>query len=174
MLYADQYLSPSELGLETLTPEIQVNISEKTDDNGVPVDGVVTAIIDVREDLKFHRDLDREKGDPFNQFFAQDGEINPRVTEVLASIIRDRYKGDDFAIDGETEISEDFFTFSLYLDVPVETTVEELGAKIWEETELVKFSNEVDPGTFGVPYLFGSLMYEGLRELVERQYRAEG
>jgi hypothetical protein len=30
---------------------------------------------------------------------------------------------------------------------------------------LVKFSNEVDPGTFNSPYLFGSLVYDGLREL---------
>jgi hypothetical protein len=164
-LYQDQMFSATELGLETLTPYIQVNISEKTDDNGETIPGVVTAVIDVREDLEFHRNLDREKGDPFNQMFAQDGEISPRVTEVLANIIRDRYNGDDFGIDGMTETSDDFFTFTIYLDVPAEIDAGRLGEMIWEDTELVKFSNEVDPGTFGSPYLFGSLIYDGLRGL---------
>jgi hypothetical protein len=165
MLTNDMYLTAPELGLETLTPQIDVNIADKTDDDGHVIEGVVTAVVDVREDLRFHRDLDRSKGDPMNQFFTEDNDISPRVTEVLANIIRDRYKGEDFGIEGDAEDGNDFFMFTIYLDVPADTTVEDLGVKIWEETELVKFSNEVDPGTFNSPYLFGSLVYDGLREL---------
>jgi hypothetical protein len=164
-LFQDQYLSATELGLEDLNQEIQVNISEKYDDEGNVVPGVVTAVIDVREDFRFHRELDRSKGDPHNQLFGADGEVSPRVTEVLAALVRDRYKGEDFGIDGMTEEDDDFFTFTVYVDVPEDTTVGDLGLKIWEETELVKFHNECDPGTFGSEYLFGSLIYSGLREL---------
>lgn len=164
MLEQDDYFTVTELGLEDLNPYINVNISELTDENGERVPGMVTAVIEVQENLKFHRDLDREKGDPFNQFFTEDGEMTDRVFKVLNNIIFRRYSGEDFEVDGDSA-DDDYFKFSIALDVPEDTTPEDLGALIWEKTALVQFHNECDPGTFGAEYLFGSLIYTGLREL---------
>lgn len=164
MLHQDQYINVYDLGLEDLNPFLQINVTEKTDDEGNPVPGMVTVLIDVQESLKFHRDLDRSKGDPFNQLFDADGLMTPDVYRALEKIISERYNGVDFSADGEIP-EEDFIQFTLVLDVPEDTTLEDLGGKIWEETELVKFHNEADPGTFGSQYLFGSLIYEELRKL---------
>lgn len=159
MLVQDAYLSAEELGLTELNPFVSVDISEKTDDEGNPVPGTVYASLSVTEDLEFHRNLDREKGDPMNQFFAEDSTMTERVQTVLEKIIEDRYKGEDL------EIEEDFIRFNIVLEVPEDTTPEDLGTKFWEDTALVQFHNEADPGTFGTPYLFGELVYAGLREL---------
>lgn len=158
MLTQDDFFSAAELGLDELNQYITVNISEKTDDNGNRIDGVVTAVIDVQENLKFHRDLDRSKGDPHNQLFQEDGLFSEGVYTALETIITERYKGEDFSADGDVGDDEDFIQFTLVLDVPEETTPAELGNKIWEDTEIVAFHNESDPGTFGSPYLFGSLI----------------
>jgi len=165
MLEQDDYFGADELGLDDLNQYIQINISEKTDDDGNRIDGTVTAVIDVQENLRFHRDLDREKGNPFNQLFDADGMFAPNVYKALETIIRERYKGEDFSADGDVDADDDFIQFTLVLDVPAETTPAELGGKIWEETEIVAFHNESDPGTFGSPYLFGSLIYDELRKL---------
>lgn len=165
MLSQDDYFGADELGLDDLNQYVQINISEKTDDEGNRIDGIVTAVIDVQENLRFHRDLDREKGNPFNQLFQEDGRFSPNVWKALETIITERYKGVDFSGDGDIDEDEDYIQFTIVLDVPAETTPPELGSQIWEETELIRFHNESDPGTFGTEYLFGSLIYDELRKL---------
>jgi len=162
MLTPEDFFDASDLGLSDLNPRIQVNISEYTNDGDTHPEGTVSAVIDVSEDFAFHRNLDRELGDKGKQLFAEDDEITDEAEKALEAIISERYNGVDFTLQEETA---EGFTFSIVLDVPATTTVEELSAKIWEETAVVKFHNEVDPGTFRSPYLFGSLMYEKLEEL---------
>lgn len=161
MLEQDDYYTAAELGLDGLNPFISCNISEEQDDNGNPT-GKVLAILTVQEDLEFHRNLDREKGDPCNQLFTADGVTTDAVDKVLAKLIEDRYKGEDLQWD---DTAKEWFQFDIVLTVDPETTPEDLGVKFWEETELVRFHNEADPGTFNSEYLFGSLIYTGLREL---------
>lgn len=160
-LFQDEYLTADELGLGELNPFLSCNISEETDDDG-NLTGKVLAILTVQEDLEFHRNLDREKGDPFNQLFTADGMTTDSVDKVLVKLIEDRYKGEDLQWD---DTAAEYFQFDIVLTVDPETTPEDLGLKFWEETELVRFHNEADPGTFGCEYLFGSLIYDGLREL---------
>lgn len=161
MLAQDDYFTATELGLELLNPFISCNISEETDNDGEPT-GKMLAILTVQEDLEFHRDLDREKGNPTNQLFNLDGRPTESVISVLRKLVEDRYKGEEFQLD---DSGTEYFEFELVRTVDADTTAEDLGVKFWEETELVRFHNEADPGTFNSPYLFGSLVYDGLREL---------
>lgn len=164
MLNPEDYFDASDLGLADLNPRIQVNISENNDAGETHPDGTVTAVIEVSEDLAFHSNLDAEKGDENRPLFTKDGELLPATEAALEAIIAERYKGVDFIL-SEEEGEDSYVTFTITLDVPATTTVEDLSEKIWNETEIVKFHNEADPGTFGTQYLFGSLMYEKLEEL---------
>jgi hypothetical protein len=161
MLNTDDFFDASDLGLSDLNPRIQVNISEYTNDGDTHPEGTVTAVIDVSEDFAFHRDLDRKLGDKENQLFAEDDEITDEAEEALKELIAERYDGIDFTLQEETA---EGFTFSIALDVPSTTTVEELSEKIWTDTKIVKFHNEVDPGTFNCQYLFGTLITEKLKK----------
>jgi hypothetical protein len=161
MLYSDQYFTATELGLEELNPFISCDIQEETDDEGNPT-GKMNAYLKVLEDLEFHRNLDREQGNPHNQLFTLEDRPTESVISVLRKLVEDRYKGENFELD---DTGTEYFEFEIVLTVDPETTPEDLGVKFWEETELVRFHNEADPGTFNSPYLFGSLVYDGLREL---------
>jgi hypothetical protein len=161
MLEQDEYFAAVELGLEQLNPFISCSISEETDDDGEPT-GKVFAILTVQEDLEFHRNLDREKGNPHNQLFTLEGRPTEAVISVLRKLVEDRYKGENFELD---DTGTEYFEFDIVLTVDPDQEAGDLGGKFWEETELVRFHNEADPGTFGSPYLFGSLIYEGLQKL---------
>jgi hypothetical protein len=160
-IFADEYLTAAELGLEELNPYMYCNITEHLDETGQP-DGKLSAVLTVQEDFRFHRDLDREKGNPHNQLFNLDGRPTEAVLTVLRNLVDERYHGEEFDLD---EDGTEWFQFDIVLTVDPETTAEDLGVKFWEYTELVRFHNEADPGTFNSPYLFGSLVYDGLREL---------
>lgn len=164
MLNPEDYFDAGDLGLDGLNPRISVDISENNDEGETHPEGTVTAVVEISEDLKFHLDLDKDKGDPDNQFFTAEGNLTDKAAEALEALVAERYNGVDFTL-YEEEGQESYFTFSIALEVPSDTTVEDLSAKIWEETETVKFHNEADPGTFGSQYLFGSLMYDKLKEL---------
>lgn len=161
MLEQDDFFTSAELELGELNPFITCNISEQVDENDVAT-GKVFAILTVQEDFEFHRNLDREKGNPANQLFNLDDRPTESVISVLRKLVVDRYKGEDLELD---DTGTEYFEFNIVLTVDAETTPAELGLKFWEETELVRFHNEADPGTFNSPYLFGSLVYEGLQEL---------
>lgn len=163
MLNPEDYFDAGDLGLSELNPRISVNISENDDEGNTHPAGTVTAVIEVSEDLKFHADLDKDSGLKEPALFTKEGELTDEAADALAVILEERYSGIDFTL-SDAEGADAYFTFSITLDLPAETTVEDLGVKIWEETEVVKFHNEVDPGTFGSRYLFGSLMYEKLAE----------
>lgn len=161
-LTTDEFYTATELGLEDLNQYVYLNTYETyTEDGRDVLEDKVLAVLTVTEELAFHRKLDREKGDPHNQMFTIEDRPTEAVLSVLRKLIEDRYKGQEFDISDNSEQ----FEFELVLTVDKSTTPEELGLKFWEETKLVQFSNESDPGTFNAPYLFGSLMYEGLREL---------
>ena len=157
-LVVDQYYTATELGLEELNPYLYLNTYESPDN-----DGKILAVLTVQEEFAFHRNLDREKGDPHNQLFTLDGRPTEAVISVLRDLIESRYHGQEFTLDEND--GDEYFEFELVLTVDPETTPEELGVKFWEGTALVQFHNEADPGTFNSPYLFGSLVYEGLRKL---------
>lgn len=166
MLEVENTFSAGDLGLEGLNPEILVNISGNDDEGNEHPADTVTALIDVTEEIKFHRDLDNEKGDPDRRLFTPEGDLTSEAEAALKAVIAERYKGVDLTF--SDDLDEDFrFTFTLTLDVPASTTVEDLSEKIWYNTALVQFHNEADPGTFDAPYLFGSLLYEKMEELAK-------
>lgn len=160
-LFQDEYITAAELGLDELNPYIHGDVQEETDDEGNPT-GRVNVYLAVQEDFKFHRDLDREKGDPHNQMFTLEDRPTESVLSVLRKLVADRYKGEDFDTD---DTGAEYFQFVYVLTVDPETSYEDLGERFYNETPLVQFHNEADPGTFNCEYLFGSLMYTGLREL---------
>lgn len=156
MLEQDDYFSATDLGLEDLNPYVNVNISEKTDEDGERVAGSVLAIIEVQENLRFHAELHATypSDDPV---FTEAGEITEHGFRSLEQVIEGRYKGEAVELLGE-DTEEPYIKFELVLEVPEDTSPEDLGTLIWEGTALVQFHNEADPGTFGVPYLFGTLI----------------
>jgi len=162
MLEQDEYFSAVELGLEGLNPHVYCNISEHADDAGEPT-GKMLAILTVQEDFRFHRELDESvTKDAEDRMFSEDGQPKEAVLIALQKLIEERYKGEDFQTD---DSGSEWFQFDLVLVVDPEQEAGDLGGKFWEETALVQFHNEADPGTYGSDYLFGSLVYDGLREL---------
>jgi len=150
MLEQDDYFDARELGLDELNPRISVNISE----HDVP--GMVTAVVEVQEDLRFHSELEEKyPSDP--RIFQEDGSLTEDAFNTLSKIIQERYKGVDVQEHGG-DFEDRYISFELVLDVPETTGTEDLGTLIWESTALVQFHNEADPGTFGSPYLFGTLI----------------
>jgi hypothetical protein len=158
-IFADEYLTATELGLDDLNPYVHCNVTEHYDETGQP-DGKLSAVLTVQENLEFHRNLDREKGDPHNQMFNLDGRPTEAVLAVLRKLVEDRYHGEEFDLD---EDGTEWFQFDIVLTVDPETTPEDLGVKFWEDTALVQFHNEADPGTFGSEYLFGTIMADALK-----------
>jgi hypothetical protein len=162
MLAVDEYYTAVELGLQELNPYLYCNTYESYDELGQP-DGKLLAVLTIQENFEFHRNLDREKGDPHNQMFNLDGRPTESVISVLRKLVEDRYNGQEFQLDDND--GNEYFEFEVTVVVDPEISLEALGIKFWEDTRLIQFHNEADPGTFGSQYLFGSLMYDGLREL---------
>lgn len=162
MLADSDFFTSAELGLTDLNPFITCNISEQVDDDGNAT-GMVFAILTVQEDFAFHRDLDNKYPDDYagKYFQEEDADFAPTadVEAALHKLIEERYDGENFRLD---DTGGEYFEFDIVLTVPADTTPEDLGTKFWEDTALVQFHNESDPGTFGSPYLFGSLMSEAL------------
>lgn len=137
------YFDAKDLGIDDAN--ITVDIAEDTD--GV----TLTAVINVTEPLAFHASHSPEH-------FTAEGVLTAEALETLEALISNRYKGEYLEEGGEGD--EAVIRFSIALDVPASTTEEELGNLIWEKSSLIDFINESDPGTFGSPYLFGTLMTE--------------
>lgn len=156
MLEQEDYFDASELGLEELNQYVNVNISEATDENGDTLPGMVTAVLEVQENLRFHAELDR-KYPSESPIFTAAGELTEDGFRSLERAIEARYKGEYVEMLGDST-EEAYVKFELALTVPAETTPEELGEKFYDETALVQFHNESDPGTFGTPYLFGTVI----------------
>ena len=151
MLAQDDYFDGRELGLDELNPRISVNISEI---EGEP--SKVLAVIEVSEDLRFHSELEEKyPSDP--AVFAADGSLTEEAYQTLEGILKERYNAEDLQENTEVE-GEPWISFEMTLEVPADTSAEDLGTLIWEGTALVQFHNEADPGTFGSPYLFGTLI----------------
>lgn len=139
---ADETYNASDLGIDF--PNINVDIQESDGET-------LYAVIYVLEPLHFHAEHCPEH-------FTAEGVLTAEAFKALHELITRRYSGDDLYTDGEG--SEAFIQFEMALEVPTSTTAEELGNHIWEKSRLVDFINESDPGTFGSPYLFGTLMTE--------------
>lgn len=151
MLAQDDYFDARELGLDELNPRISVNISEI---EGEPSN--VLAVIEVCEDLRFHSELEAKyPSEP--AVFAADGTLTEEAYETLEGILKERYNAE--YLQENTEVEGDaWISFEIALKVPAETSADDLGELIWEKTAVVQFHNEADPGTFGSPYLFGTLI----------------
>lgn len=157
MLKQDDYFEANELGLDELNPRVSVDISEIEDDSEN-----VLAVVNVSEDLRFHVELERKT--PFEPpVFDSEGLLTEQAYEALEAVLKDRYNGEYLQEHGDIP-EQAWIEFQITLTVPAGTSAEDLGTLIWEKTELVKFHNEADPGTFGSPYLFGSLIAEAMKE----------
>ncbi len=160
MLELDDFFSARDLGLEGLNQYINVNISELDDDSEN-----VLAVLEVQEPLRFHVELDA-KYPSESPLFTEDGELTEDGFRSLERLITERYKGEYVELGGDTP-EDAYVKFELVLKVPAATTPEDLGVKFWEDTALVQFHNESDPGTFGTQYLFGTLIAEYQTELTD-------
>lgn len=161
MLEQDEFFAAVELGLEDLNPHVYCNITEETDNEGNPT-GKVFAVLTVQEDFAFHRDLDNSvEEDQEDRMFSEDGQPTEAVLKALQKLVEDRYKGEDFQTD---ESGSEWFQFDIVLTVDPDQEAGELGGEFWERTALVQFHNEADPGTFGSPYLFGSLLHDEMQK----------
>jgi hypothetical protein len=77
--------------------------------------------------------------------------------EAIQDVLPERYGAEYFDMAG------DVISFDMHLSVDANTEVSELTGIFWEESQIVRFMNESDPGTFGNPYLFGSIMSEAMK-----------
>jgi hypothetical protein len=77
--------------------------------------------------------------------------------EAIQDVLTERYGAEYFDMAG------DVIAFDIHLSVDATTEVSELAGVFWEESQIVRFMNESDPGTFGNPYLFGSIMSEAMK-----------
>jgi hypothetical protein len=157
MLAQDDYFDSRELGLDELNPRISVNISELDDEPGF-----VLAVVGVSEDLRFHVELEQKyPSEP--AIFDSEGLLTPEAYRALGTVLEERYKGE--WLQENSDIEDDaWISFDLVLKVPADTAAEDLGTLIWEQTALVQFHNEADPGTYGSPYLFGTVLAEAMRK----------
>src|SRR4030095_421803 len=161
-MHADQNFSAAELGLDELNPTITVDVGECYDDEGNVDASKFSIQVTVYEDFDFHVNLDRKySSEP--RIFEEDGSLTADAEAALNKLIKERYDGEYLEV--EDEDSDPFFRFQLYVYVPADTTPEDLGTIIWEKTKLVQFHNEADPGTFGSPYLFGSLITDTMKQI---------
>jgi hypothetical protein len=159
MLEQDNYFDARELGLDDLNPYINVNISEAYSEDGEPKAGRVLAIVEVQESLRFHAELDAKYADPDFVIFTEQGELTEEGYKALERALEARYGAEDVELRGE-DTEDAYIRFELALEVPADTDPEDLGSLIWEQTKLIQFHNEADPGTFGSPYLFGTVIAE--------------
>lgn len=164
MLSVDDYFDAAELGLEELNQHISVNISEAVNEHGDTLAGTVTAVLEVQENLAFHADLDKKFPSEI-ALFTDEGALTEDGFRSLERAVETRYKGEYVELLGDST-EEAYIKFEIALTVPAETTPEELGLMFWEDTALVQFHNESDPGTFNSPYLFGTVIAEFRSELV--------
>lgn len=148
MLTPEDSFSQYELGLEN-TSLASIDILEGDTDE------TVTVALMFQEPLTFH--INRDRPDLSEDFGLVDGwEDTYWPTEAdwrkwfdaLSSVVSERYDG--FNMDQ----AGDCISFDATYQVPATLTAYELGAWIWENTKVVAFTNESDPGTFGSPYLF--------------------
>jgi hypothetical protein len=166
MLAQDDNFTAEELGLELMNPYISIDISDAYGEDGQPLQGQVAAIVSVTEDLRFHSDYD--KGFPDSAVFTEDGLLTEDGYRALERALESRYGATNVEYEdmlGNAPLA--FFRFELSVTVPAETDLEGLSERIWEDTKLVQFHNEADPGTFGSPYLFGTVIAEYLTTLAD-------
>lgn len=162
MLEQDDNFTATQLSLELLNPYVSVDISEAYAENGETLTDKVTAVITVTEDLRFHSEYDSKFPDA--EVFTEDGMLTEDGFRALEQCLTARYGAENVEFEGETP-EDAFIRFELALEVPANSTLDELSERIWEDTKLVQFHNEADPGTFGSPYLFGSVIREFLTTL---------
>lgn len=150
MLTQDDYFAGSEL-LDQMNYSFDVNISE--------IDGDpehVYAVATITEDLRFHSDLDATYGG--DQF---DGNApTERTQAALTHLLETRYGAVSVEFESnETVDGEEWFVRFELEAVKVSRDLDAgmLGVTLWEESPLVMIHNELDPGTWGSQYVFGSL-----------------
>lgn len=165
MLEQGDYFDALNLGLDHLNPYISVNIDESE------TAGNVVAVIEVLESLEFHRELEASMWERIHgstgarletRIFDEDGWLTIEANDAMGDILKQRYG----AVDVDLNTSDDpHIDFTVVLEVPARYSAEWLGLTIYNHTELVKFHNEADPGTFGTQYLFGTILAEQMEAL---------
>ena len=135
--------SPIELGLEDLGFVDTVELG--LDDGGAIA--WITALCS--ESLEFHREHSPE-------YFTEDGDLSEDAFKALERIFRDRYDANVY------DVSDDYLRFEVARFTSGDSPADDVADVIWPV--LADISNETDPGTFGSPYVFGSLMADALKE----------
>lgn len=148
-----------ELGLEDYCSFVEIWANDNPDESGT-----VHVLVTVNESLDFHAKREAEILRNAPEWWASatpkvfdDGELTQEGMDALFGILADRYDAEQSDTDGHVVVWDTFLT-----SIPAETTEEELGELILRETQLVKWLNETDPGTFGSEYLFGSIIEKEL------------
>lgn len=115
-----------------------------------------TVYLLIQESLSFHG----EYGSAALEMDSTTSEwtLTDEAFKVLPGLISERYNGEGFDMAG------DVISFELPLTLPASTKVENVAGLLWEGTKVVQFINESDPGTFGSPYLFGTVMADAMNK----------
>lgn len=150
MLENEDYFDGAEL-IEDLNFNWSVNILESYGEDSQTIPGKMDAVVSIWEELRFHANLNPE-------LFNEDGSLMDAARDALMVVLQSRYGAESVEFDSSGE-NEEFVTFEVVLSgIDEYTSAEELSDRLWNDTPLVNIHNEVDPGTFGSPYLFGSLL----------------
>jgi hypothetical protein len=130
----------------------------------------VDVYLHVQESLEFHAEREASlvsespsawAGESLMFERTGDSEHDWTLTELafqaIQNVLAERYGAEYFDMAG------DVIAFDIHLSVDAATEVAELAGIFWQESQIVRFMNESDPGTFGSPYLFGSIMSEAMK-----------
>lgn len=131
--------SAQELGLEDLGFVDTVDLGM---DDG---DALAWITASCSESLAFHREHSPD-------YFTEDGELTEEAFDALERMFRDRYDAGIYYADAE------YFRFEIAQCTSGDSPADDVADVIWRP--LAQIANELDPGTFGSPYVFGSLMAE--------------
>jgi hypothetical protein len=130
----------------------------------------VDVYLHIQESLEFHAEYEQQIFSTHEYYrlyeprmFERTGDsehdwtLTELAFEAIQDVLPERYGAEYFDMAG------DVISFDMHLSVDANTEVSELTGIFWEESQIVRFMNESDPGTFGNPYLFGSIMSEAMK-----------
>lgn len=140
--FVDNVVSPYDLGLEDLYLFSGADIGAVDEDTGM---SHVSVTVDLESRFwaeRYYEDIEEKGGDYFDAVYYVSRALGDTFHEVLDSRYGE-YDRDD-SLDGEGVRIH----LPLYID-PKKTTMDDLSNKIWNETALVKMTNEFDSGSFG-------------------------
>jgi hypothetical protein len=132
--------TPGDLGLDDLG---YVDMA----DYRISEDGTTAEItLSCSEPMDFHRNCSPE-------YFDEDGTLTNAAWVALQRVFAGRYSADIYEQD-------EYLRFTVDIQAPASADESTLGDILWPT--VAKLANELDPGTFGSEYLFGTILSDAM------------